>query len=117
MGLSIMDYLALAKAGYKRADIDQIIALSKEDEAKPEEQPAASVSHEETKTDGAEPTEAPEKEDLPKDPPEEEIDYKSLYEKSQEDLKTAQALNRGKDSSENKPDPNDLKDVFASYYS
>lgn len=114
--VSIIDYLTLARAGYKKADIDQIIAHSQEDEKEPEEQPAATVSPIEIKTESAEPIEAPEKEDSSAEPVKNEIDYKSLYEKSQEDLKTAQAANRGKDSSENMPDPQkELSDIFRSY--
>ena len=116
MGVSIIDYLTLAKAGYKKADIDQIIAHSQESKEKPEEQPAVTVSNNEIKTENAEPTEATEKDDLPAEPVKDEIDYKSLYEKSQEDLRAAQAVNRGKDSSENIPDPSkELSDIFRSY--
>lgn len=115
MGASIMDYLILAKAGYKKADIDQIITLSKqEEETNPEGQQAATANIE-NKTASAEPLQASEKEEKP-EPAQEEIDYKSLYEKSQEDLKAAQAANRTIDNSPNLEDRSaELKSIVASY--
>ena len=50
--------------------------------------------------------------------PEEAVDYKKLYEQSQEDLKKAQAANIKKDSSaadQGKDPVKDLTDLVASY--
>ena len=104
MGVSIKDYIALAKAGYKKADIDQIIALSEKSEPeKPEEQQAATAENHDPATVSAEPTEAPENVE-PEEGQKEVIDYKELYEKAQEDLKKAQAVNRSIDNSAKQPE-------------
>lgn len=110
MGVSIMDYLLLAKAGYKKADIDKILSQpEKEEETNPEEQPAATAPTLEETTESAELEKAPEKEEKP-EPKKDEIDYKKLYEQSQEDLKSAQAANRAKDNS-NAPDADPLAEI------
>lgn len=104
MGVSILDYLVLAKAGYKKADIDSIIALSEKEEGNtPEEQQAATAAPIEPTTESAESLSSSEKAEAP-EPEKEVIDYKSLYEKSQADLKAAQAENRSRDSSQDQPD-------------
>lgn len=117
MGVSIMDYLLLAKAGYKKADIDKILSQpEKEEETNPKEQPAATAPTLEEITESAELEKASEKEEKP-EPKKDEIDYKELYEKSQEDLKKAQAQNRGADASQNATDPEtDLKSVISSFF-
>ena len=100
MGLSLSDLVSLAKAGYTPANVKELIALSEKSEpVKPEEQQSAAAANVKPKTASAEPTEATEKEAKPEKTEEKEIDYKELYEKSQEDLKKAQAVNRSADNS------------------
>lgn len=116
MGLSIPDIVALAKAGYKPGDVKELITLSeKVSDPKPEEQPAATAEPSNPATESAEPEKAPE--NVETDPePEKEVNYKELYEKSQNDLKAAQEANRKQDASGNAPDPSeDLKTIIASY--
>ena len=119
MGVSIGDLITLAKAGYTPAQVKELITLSeKADPAKPEEPQGAAPAPLEPKSVSPEPERAPEKEAQPEEPKKEEINYKELYEKSQEDLKKAQAQNRGADASLNNPaDPEkDLLAVFSSYH-
>ena len=118
MGVSLADLITLAKAGYTPGQVKELIALSeKEPEGtKPEEQQKATAPTSEAATASAEPVKASENAAQPEEPKKEEIDYKSLYEKSQEDLKQAQAVNRSKDLSSHLPDPqSELKDIFGSY--
>ena len=118
MGVTIMDYLTLAKAGYKKADIDKILSQpEKADETNPEEQRKDAGAINEPKPVDPEPTEATEKDEKP-EPKEDEIDYKSLYEKSQEDLKAAQAANRAHDNSgaNNADLQADLRAIVGSYF-
>jgi len=67
--LSIKDVVSLAKAGYKPADVKELIELSKEEPAQPE--PVAS----EVKPEEA-PAEVTTTAEEPKEP---EIDYKAKY--------------------------------------
>ena len=118
MVVSISDLIALAKAGYTPANVKEIITLSEKAEAaKPEEQQTATAPTVEATTASAEPIKASENEATAVEPKKEEIDYKELYEKSQEDLKKAQAQNRGADASQNGTDPvTDLKSVISSFF-
>lgn len=105
MGLNISDIVALAKAGYKPAEVKELIALSeKETQPKPEEQPGAPAAPSEPTTESPEPKKATENEVKADKPEEKEIDYKELYEKSQQDLKKAQEANRGADNSGKAPE-------------
>ena len=117
MGVSLTDLITLAKAGYTPGQVKELIALSeKAEDAKPEEQQAATAPTFEAATESAEPVKAPENEEKQTEPEKKEIDYKALYEKSQEDLKKAQAVNRSKDLSDNATDPqSDLQDIFRSF--
>ena len=105
MGLNISDIVALAKAGYKPAEVKELIALSeKESQPKPEEQPGATAAPIEPTTESPEPEKAPENAEKAEEPKKEEIDYKELYEKSQQDLKKAQEANRSADNSGKAPE-------------
>lgn len=118
MGVSITDLIALAKAGYTPGQVKELIALSeKEPETKHEEQPGATAPIIEETTASPEPLGATEKEVQTQEPEKVEINYKELYEKSQEDLKKAQEANRKTDVSTNQQaDPTKhLLDIFASY--
>ena len=115
--LSIGDIVDLARAGYKPSDVKDLITLSeKAEQSKQEEPQGAAPAIDEPKSASPEPKAAPENAEPVK--PEEAVDYKKLYEQSQEDLKKAQAANIKKDSSpaDQGKDPNkDLLDLVASY--
>lgn len=105
MGLNISDIVALAKAGYKPAEVKELIALSEKDsQPKPEEQPGATAAKSEPTTESPEPKKAPENAEKAEEPKKEEINYKELYEKSQQDLKKAQEANRSADNSGKAPE-------------
>lgn len=117
MGINLSDIITLAKAGYTPAQVKELITLSeKEPDAKPEEQQAATAPTSEAATESAEPEKATENAEQHSDPEQKEIDYKALYEKSQEDLKQAQAVNRSTDlSDKTSADPyKDLQDYVRS---
>jgi len=111
MGLNLSDIVALAKAGYKPNEVKELIALSKEETSAPEEQPGATAATSEPKTESPEPEKASENEVKDDANQKEEINYKELYEKSQQDLKKAQEANRSADNSGNtSADP--MKDLI-----
>lgn len=119
MGVSITDLIALAKAGYTPGQVKELITLSeKQEQAIPEEQQAATAPTPEAATASAEPEKAPENAETPAKAEEKVIDYKELYEKSQDDLKKAQEANRRYDASaNNNTDPEtDLKALISSFY-
>ena len=72
------DIVALAKAGYKPADVKELMAME------PKKQ---------------EPEQEPNQEPEQKHEPEQEPDYKKMYEESQEALKQAQSKNIRMDAS------------------
>lgn len=114
--ISFNDIVSLAKAGYKPADVKELISLSEmAEQSKQEEPQGAAPATDEPKSVSPEPIEAPENTEPAK--PEEAVDYKKLYEHSQEDLKKAQAANIKKDNSPaQSTDPKkDLLDLVASY--
>lgn len=117
MGVSLQDLITLAKAGYTPGQVKELITLSeKVTEPVPEEPQAATAPTSEAATESAEPVKATENAEKVSEPEKEVIDYKALYEKSQEDLKTAQAVNRSIDLSGNEPDPHvELSEIFRSY--
>lgn len=101
MGINLADLITLAKAGYTPAQVKELITLSeKETDAKPEEQQVATAPTSEATTESAEPEKATENAEQQPEPVKEEVDYKALYEKTQEDLKKAQAVNRSTDISD-----------------
>ena len=107
MGLSITDIVSLAKAGYKPADVKELITLSKEPEpGEPKEPQKTPADNNDDPAGGTEPAKEPAKAAEPAEDPDKVIDYKELYnksqealQKSQEDLKKAQEANRGADNS------------------
>lgn len=110
--MNLLDIISLAKAGYKKADIDELLAIQI-DEPEPEPQPNSTEPENGSK---GEPEPSPEP--SAKDP-----DYEQLYnelrselDKVKNDLKVAQEHNRSKPIDPNDPDPMaDLADVFRSY--
>ena len=114
--ISFNDIVSLAKAGYKPADVKELIALSETAEQSKQEEPqGAAPAIDEPKSVSPEPDRAPENIEPAK--PEETVDYKKLYEQSQEDLKKAQAANIKKDNAPAQaPDPmKNLTDLVSSY--
>ena len=90
--LSIKDVVSLAKAGYKPADVKELIELSKEE---PKEEPAPAAS-EVTKTEEAPAEGTPAAGEENKEP---EVDYKAKYEELLEANRKA-ALTRDNSGSE-----------------
>lgn len=114
--ISFKDVVELAKAGYKPADVKELISLSEmADQSKQEEPQGAAPAEIEPKSVSPEPDRAPENKEPEK--PEEAVDYKKLYEQSQEDLKKAQAANIKKDAAPAQaPDPMaNLTDLVSSF--
>lgn len=112
MGINLADIITLAKAGYTPAQVKELITLSeKEPDAKPEEQQAATAPTSEAATESAEPEKATENAEQHSEPEQKEIDYKALYEKTQEDLKKAQAVNRSTDLSDKEASADPYKDL------
>ena len=95
MGISLTDLITLAKAGYTPGQVKELMSLSEKVEPEKAEEPKAPAgAPTEPKPADPKPEEnkAPENEQQEK--PEETVDYKALYEKTLEDLKTAQEANR-----------------------
>ena len=112
--LTIKDIVELAKAGYKPAEVKELLELSKSEDNKevPEDNKEAPEDKKE---------EPKEKKEVPEDKKEDEdkdIDYKSLYESTKKELDKAQKENRKKDISsdeDNKTDEDILKDLFKEF--
>ena len=111
--MNLLDIISLAKAGYKKADIDELLAIQI-DEPEPEPQPDNS-----TEPDiGAKGAPDPSPEPSADDPDYEQLynDLRSELDKVKNDLKVAQDANRKKPVDPDHPDPmEDLSDVFRSY--
>lgn len=103
------DLVAFAKAGYKPADVKELLEMQIEsNQPEPEPEP----------TPEPEPEPTPEPEPEPTPEPEPEPDYKKLYEESQAKLKEAQKANVLKDvsnSDDKKSDDDIVKDLFRSF--
>ena len=110
--MNLIDIISLAKAGYKKADIDELLAVPVDE---PDPESAAGSTEPENGSKG-EPEPSPE-------PSANDPDYERLYKEVleqlnilKEDLKVAQEHNRRSDNSGNDPDSmDDLADVFRSY--
>ena len=90
------DLVTFAKAGYKPSEVKELLELQVESEKEPLLE---------------------DKEPLPEDK-EPEVDYKKLYEETQEKLKEAQKANVTKDVSNSEDEPSDediVKDLFRSF--
>ena len=110
--MNLIDIISLAKAGYKKADIDELLAVPIDE---PDPEPAAGSTDPDDGSKG-EPEPSPE-------PSANDPDYEQLYnelrselDKVKNDLKVAQDANRKKPVDPNEPDPMaELADVFRSY--
>lgn len=86
--MKLEDIIALAKQGYKPADIKELIELSKEDAYESDNQgetPGDAAESEQTTPEDSKPTETPENVDS--------IDYRKLYEEEHSKLLNAQRTN------------------------
>ena len=110
--MNLIDIIALAKAGYKKADIDELLAVPIDE---PDPEPAAGSTDPD---DGSKGEPEPSPEPSANDPDYEQLynDLRSELEKVKNDLKVAQDANRKKPVDPNDPDPmSELADVFRSY--
>lgn len=108
----ITDIIALAKAGYSVADVKELMTLPNEPQPKPTEgtieTPIENASKEDTQ-----PVETPI--DNTGKAEESVIDYKKLYEETQEQLKTAQATNLQMNIKTEEQGDNELYDLVKSF--
>ena len=112
--MKMTEIIALAKAGYKKSDIDALLAVdideasdnSTEDNLPDEESAENTV----VRTDGN----AEQKKEEEHSERKEEPDYKALYEKACADLKLAQEANLTQNikKEDNEPSINDILDSF-----
>lgn len=110
--MNLIDIISLAKAGYKKADIDELLAIQIDE---PEPEPAAGSTEPD---DGSKGEPEPSPEPSANDPDYEKLynDLRSELDKVKNDLKVAQDANRKKPVDPNEPDPMaDLAEVFRSY--
>ena len=104
------DLVTFAKAGYKPSEVKELLELQVESEKEP------LLEDKEPLPEDKEPL-PEDKEPLPEDK-EPEVDYKKLYEETQEKLKEAQKANVTKDVSNSEDEPSDediVKDLFRSF--
>lgn len=116
--MKILDAIALAKAGYKKADIDKMLSDDQEPENQPEPEPTPEPddsNHDDDSQDDPAAGESGEDDD-------QEPDYKSLYEQTQKDIKSLrdqikklQKDNVNKDNSKHDKPDTSLEDVFRAY--
>ena len=110
--MNLLDIISLAKAGYKKADIDELLAIQIDE---PEPEPAAGSTEPD---DGSKGEPEPSPEPSANDPDYEQLynDLRSELNKVKNDLKVAQEQNRRKPVDPKDPDPMaELADVFRSY--
>lgn len=100
--ISFKDIVDLAKAGYKPGDLRELLALSETADAGKQEEPQEVVPAI-TEPESTNPEPVVRTENKEPAEPEETVDYKKLYEQSQEDLKKAQAANIKKDNAPAQP--------------
>ena len=112
--MKLTDIIALARAGYKKEDIDNLLEVPVDE---PDPEPAGPDSTEPEAGPEGDPAPFPEK-------PEPALDYEQLYKDMQKelnqvknDLKVAQEMNRNASAGGNPPsDPwKDLEDIARSY--
>lgn len=112
--MKMTEIIALAKAGYKKSDIDALLAVDI-DEAS-EDSTEENLTDEESadttveRTDGK----AEQKKEEEHSERKEELDYKALYEKACADLKLAQEANLTQNikKEDDSPSINDILDSF-----
>lgn len=116
--MTIGDIVALAKAGYKPADVKELIEMTKEEE-KDIETTADSSKSAMDKPSSSEPAaEVSPSASAAPDDEEDDTDYKALYEQAKKDLATAQKENVNKDISsaeDNQSDADIIKDLIKEF--
>lgn len=116
--LSIKDVVDLAKAGYKPADVKELIELSKtSDASEPEAQPvqaAESIISQSTPAE-TEPDKTPETVSKENTQPDVEPDYKALYEAEKAKVNDLQIKNTQTDISAPQTTEKDLLDLVKSF--
>lgn len=114
--MNLLDIISLAKAGYKKSDIDELLKIQVDEPDQGQQTPESTEP--ETAPEGGADDRSPEKAN---DVPDYEALYKSLQEeldKVKTDLKAAQDINRNSNhgASGNEPDPwKDLEDIARGY--
>lgn len=107
--LNLFDIVDLAKAGYKKKDIDEILKKASEDKSDPEPAPLEQPPAENAEKDPAEGKEGSEDK-------EDDIDYKKLYEDKCAELEKAQKANTQtnlkNDTDDNTPSIDDIVRSF-----
>ena len=108
--MKFTDYIALARAGYKKADIEKMLAEDAKEDKEPLPEPLDL---------GETPEPEPEtpKEPAPKaeEPAPDQTDYKALYEQAKKDLEAAQKANTSRDNSDgldNKSGYEKLQEIY-----
>lgn len=115
--MTIGDIVALAKAGYKPADVKELIEMTKEEEKQVETNADASESANDNPSSEPAAEVSPSASAAP-DETEDDKDYKSLYEQAKKDLATAQKENVTKDISsaeDNQSDADIIKDLIKEF--
>ena len=112
--MNLLDIISLAKAGYKKADIDELLAIQIDE---PEPEPAAGSTEPD---DGSKGEPEPSPEPSANDPDYEQLynDLRSELDKVKNDLKVAQQRNISHDNSGNGKEVSawdDLADIARSY--
>ena len=112
--MTIGDIVALAKAGYKPADVKELIEMTKEEEKK-DIADTSNAANDDSSEPAAEVS--PLASAVP-DETEDDTDYKALYEQAKKDLATAQKENANKDISsaeDNQSDADIIKDLIKEF--
>lgn len=108
--MKFTDYIALAKAGYKKAEIEKMLAEDAKEEKEQLPEPLdIGISQEPEPEKPTEP--APKAEE----PAPDQTDYKALYEQAKKDLEAAQRANTTRDNSDgldNKSGYEKLQDLY-----
>lgn len=109
--MKFTDYIALAKAGYKKAEIDKMLAEDAKEDKEPLPDPLDIGNPPEPEPE--KPTEQT-PEAVKSEP--DQTDYKALYEQAKKDLEAAQKANLSRDNSDGldnqKSGYEKLKDLF-----
>ena len=110
--MKFTDYIALARAGYKKADIERMLA----EDAKEEERDSLPDPLDIGDTLNPEPENPMPQTSEAEKPAVDQTDYKALYEQVKKDLEAAQKANISRDNSDgldnNKSGYEKLKDLY-----
>ena len=93
--MKFTDYIALARAGYKKADIEKMLAEDAKEDKEPLPDPLDIGD-----TQQPEPEKPTEQAPKAEEPAPDQTDYKALYEQAKKDLEAAQRANTTRDNSD-----------------